>query len=163
MELLSDPQIVMMGKILLAAILGFIIGTERAVVAKQAAGSRTFALVALGACLFVLAGMFVNSQFIGLVTFDPARVVAAVVQGIGFLGAGLIIFRREALHGVTTAAGLWVAAGVGAVVAAGMYSVAIFVTILTLAIFLAVWHIENRFKHWFREVEDTIWDDSRSS
>lgn len=163
MEALSDPQVIMMGKVLLASMLGFIIGTERAVVAKQAAGSRTFALVAMGACAFVLAGTFMNAQFIGLVNFDPARVVASVVQGIGFLGAGLIIFRREALHGVTTAAGLWVAAAVGAIVAIGMYSLALFVTILTLAVFLAVWHIENRFKHWFREVEDTLWDDSRSS
>ena len=163
MDIFLDPQVVMMGKIFLAAMLGFILGTERAVVAKQAAGSRTFALVAMGACIFVISGMFINAQFIGLVNFDPARVIAAVVQGIGFLGAGLIIFRKDTLHGVTTAAGLWVAASVGVVVAIGMYSVALFVTILTLAIFLAVWHIENRFKHWFREVEDTLWDDSRSS
>jgi putative Mg2+ transporter-C (MgtC) family protein len=163
MDAFSDPQVVMMGKVLLAAVLGFILGTERAVVAKQAAGSRTFALVAMGACVFVISGSFVNSQFIGLVNFDPSRVIAAVVQGIGFLGAGLIIFRRDTLRGVTTAAGLWVAAGVGAVVAVEMYSVAIFVTILTLAIFLAVWHIENRFKHWFHQIEDTVWDESHTS
>lgn len=144
----------MMGKIFLAAILGFIIGTERAVVARQAAGSRTFALVAMGACLFVIAGTFINGQFIGRVNFDPARVVAAVVQGVGFLGAGLIVFRSETLRGVTTAAGLWVAAGVGAVVAVGMYSIAIFVTLMTLAIFLVVWQIEHRFKSWFDERKD---------
>jgi putative Mg2+ transporter-C (MgtC) family protein len=80
------------------------------------------------------------------VNFDPSRVLAAVIQGIGFLGAGLIIFRNEALHGVTTAAGLWVAAGVGCLVALSMYTVAIFVTFMVLLVFFGMWYVEREFK-----------------
>lgn len=149
-----DPNIVLFGKLILAAFLGVVIGTERALMANQTAGSRTFGLVALGSCLFVLTGVEVGSQFLGVVNFDPARVLAAIVQGIGFLGAGLIVFRGESLHGVTTAAGLWVAAAVGAVVAFGMYSIAIFSTLLVLTIFFGMWYVENTFKHWFNEVKE---------
>ena len=154
MEAFSDPTVVTFAKLLLAAFLGIALGTERAVMAKQTAGSRTFGLVALGSCLFVLTGFAINSEFIGLVNFDPSRVLAAVVQGIGFLGAGLIIFRNDQLHGVTTAAGLWVAAAVGGVVAFGMYSVAIYATILTLIIFYGMWYVENCFKRWFDQKMD---------
>ena len=72
-----DPNIVMFGKLLLAMILGGIVGTERAVLAKQAAGTRTFGLVALGACLFIVTSNFVNSAYVGIVTFDPLRMAAA--------------------------------------------------------------------------------------
>lgn len=146
MDFFSDPSLLIFGKLLLATLLGILIGTERAVVAQQTAGSRTFGLVALGSCVFVIAGMAANEQFIGLVNFDPTRVLASVVQGIGFLGAGLIIFRNEALHGVTTAAGLWVAAGVGSLVAFGLYNIAIFVTFLVLLVFFGMWYVEKMFK-----------------
>lgn len=138
-------------KLLLATLLGVALGTERALFAKQTAGSRTFALVSLGSCLFVLAGLAANQQFIGVVTFDPSRMLAAVVQGIGFLGAGLIILKSDSLHGVTTAAGLWVAAAIGGTVALGMYPMALFATLLALFIFYGMWFIERRFKEWFEK------------
>jgi putative Mg2+ transporter-C (MgtC) family protein len=150
----ADPTIVLFGKLVLATFLGILIGTERALMANQTAGSRTFGLVSLGSCLFVIAGTSIDAQFIGLVNFDPARVVAAIVQGIGFLGAGLIIFRENNLHGVTTAAGLWVSAGVGAVVGFGMYAMAIFSTLLIIAVFFFMWYVEKTFKHWFAEVKE---------
>ena len=145
----GDPTVVLFLKLLISVFLGAVIGTERAVIAKQVAGSRTFGLVSMGACLFVLTGIQVQSQLVGVVNFDPTHVLASVVQGIGFLGAGLIIFRGDTLHGVTTAAGLWVAAGVGVVVAFGFYSLAFFATLLVLLIFLGMWYVENRFKQWF--------------
>lgn len=154
MEYVNDPTILTFGKLLLATLLGAMMGTERSVIARQAAGTRTFALVSLAACLFVTAGMAVNTHYVGLVNFDPTRVLAAVIQGIGFLGAGLIIFRNDALHGVTTAAGLWVAAGVGAVVAFGMYSIAIFVALLTILLFLGMWYVERNFKQWFETMKE---------
>ena len=76
----TDPTLVMFGKLLLAALLGVAMGTERALWAKQTAGTRTFGLVALGACLFVLAGIQIQTEFIGTVNFDPSRVLASVVQ-----------------------------------------------------------------------------------
>ena len=150
---LGDPTLVMFMKLLLAALLGVAMGTERALWAKQTAGTRTFGLVSLGACLFVLTGIEVQTQYIGIVNFDPTHVLGSVVQGIGFLGAGLIIFRGDMLHGVTTAAGLWVAAGVGAIVAFGLYAAAIFATLLALFIFYGMWYVENRFKDWFDGVQ----------
>ena len=152
-ESFFDPNIIIFGKLLLAMILGGIIGTERAVLAKQAAGTRTFGLVSLGACLFVVTGSFVDVAYLGILSFDPMRVAAAVIMGIGFLGGGLIIFRGDSLHGVTTAAGLWIAAGIGMAVGFGMYSVAIFATLLSLIMFTGMWYVENRFKHWFEDIE----------
>lgn len=152
-ELLADTTLVIFGKLALAMFLGGIIGTERAVVARQVAGTRTFGLVTMGAAMFVIAGSFANNALLGVVNFDPTRMAAAVVQGIGFLGAGLIIFRGDSLHGVTTAAGLWIVAAIGVAVGLGMYSVAIFATLLTLVMFTGIWYIENRFKHWFETQE----------
>ncbi|MEN9561248.1 MAG: hypothetical protein RIQ56_521 [Candidatus Parcubacteria bacterium] len=145
----ADPNVVMYGKLLLAAILGGIVGTERALLARQTAGTRTFSLVSLGACLFVIAGNFVDTAYLGVVNFHPTYVMGSIVTGIGFLGAGLIIFRGDALHGVTTAAGLWIAAALGVAVGLGMYEVAIFAELLTLIIFSGMWYVENRFKNWF--------------
>lgn len=134
-----------------AMFLGGLIGTERAVLAKQAAGTRTFGLVALGSCLFVIIGASVDGAVLGLASADPTRIAAAIVTGIGFLGGGLIIFRNDSLHGVTTAAGLWIAAGVGMACGFGMFTIAVFVTLLTLIMFTGMWYIENTFKHWFEE------------
>lgn len=148
-QLFTDPTIVMFGKLLLAMLLGGVIGTERAVLAKQSAGTRTFGLVSLGACLFIITSNYVDIAYLGILNFDPMHVASAIVTGIGFIGGGLIIFRNEALHGVTTAAGLWIAAGLGIAVGFGLYAVATFVTILSLLMFTGMWWVENRFKHWF--------------
>lgn len=149
-----DPTIIIFVKLVLAMLLGGLIGTERAVLAKQAAGTRTFGLVSMGACLFILIGSYVDVTYIGILSFDPLRVAASVIMGIGFLGGGLIIFRGDSLHGVTTAAGLWIVSGIGMAVGFGMYAVSIFATILTLIMFTGMWYVENRFKHWFEEVKN---------
>lgn len=141
-----DPSLVMFGQLALATILGAVMGTERSVVARQQAGMRTYALVALGSCGFVLTGLFIANA--GLGDTDPARIAAAIVQGVGFIGAGLIFMRGENVHGITTAAGLWVSAGVGIMVAFDMYAVAIFTTALTFIIFFALWFLEQKFKRW---------------
>jgi putative Mg2+ transporter-C (MgtC) family protein len=144
-----DPTIVQFAKLLLAMVLGGIIGTERAVLAKQAAGTRTFGLVALGACLFIVTANYVDGAYLGILNFDPMHIASGIVTGIGFIGGGLIIFRNEALHGVTTAAGLWIAAAVGIAVGFGMYAVSIFATVLALIMFTGMWYLERYFKHWF--------------
>lgn len=139
----------MFGKLMLSALLGIIMGTERALIARQAAGMRTFALVALGACIFTLGGSYIDTLYLGYVNFDPARVAAAIVQGVGFIGAGLIFLRNDSVHGVTTAAGLWVAASVGVLIAFGLYALAIFATALTVVIFFGLWYVEHRFIDWY--------------
>ena len=139
---------VMFGQLLLAALLGVFIGTERSIVAQQRAGMRTFALVSLGACVFVIAGQFIDQQFLGTLNFDPTRVAAAVVQGVGFVCAGLIFMRGDSVHGITTAAGLWVSASLGVLVGFHMYALAIFASALTLGIFFGLWYVEQMIKRW---------------
>ena len=160
-EQFDDTDFVMFGKLLLARVLGALIGTERAILGRQAAGTRTFGLVALGACLFVIAGNYVNNSYLGVVNFDPTHMAASVISGIGFIGAGLIIFRGDSLHGVTTAAGLWIVAALGVAVGFGMYHVAIFTEVLTLVMFTGMWYVENHFKHLFTDVRRVDKDISR--
>lgn len=147
----ADPTSVMFGKLLLAIVLGGIIGTERAVLARQPAGTRTFGLVALGACLFIVVGNYVNLAFLGVADVQPTYIASGIITGMGFLGAGLIIFRGDALHGVTTAAGLWITTAIGMAVGFGLFAVGIFSTLLTLIMFTGMWYVENRFKHWFED------------
>ena len=143
-----EPQLIVFGKLFLAVLLGMIVGTER-VAAGKSAGGRTFALVALGACLFIIMSESVNAQYLGLVNFDPMRVAAATVLGIGFLGGGLIYLQGKALQGLTTAAGVWVAAGIGMAVGFGLYSIAIFTSSLTLLVFTFMWLIEDVLRRFF--------------
>ena len=105
-------------RLLLAGVMGGLIGLERELRAKEA-GFRTHFIVALGSALFMIISQYAFSG-----RFDAARVAAQVVSGIGFIGAGVIIFQKNAVRGVTTAAGLWVAAAIGLACGAGMYDVA---------------------------------------
>ncbi len=149
--LVADPTNIMFLKLLLAMLLGGLIGTERAILARQSAGTRTFGLVSLGACLFIIVSNHVASAYIGVLDIQPLYVPGAIVTGIGFLGGGLIIFRGDSLHGITTAAGLWITAGIGMAVGFGMLSIAVFSTILVLIMFTGMYWLEATFKHWFAE------------
>jgi putative Mg2+ transporter-C (MgtC) family protein len=112
-------------RIVLAAALGGLIGFEREL-SDQPAGFRTHMLVSLGAALFTLAGAYGVEEFfepgqVGDVRFDPTRVAAQIVTGIGFLGAGAIIQQGFSVRGLTTAASLWVTAAVGLSAGLGYY------------------------------------------
>lgn len=113
-------------RLIIAGLLGGIIGLEREFRAKEA-GLRTHFIVALGSALFMLISQYAFSG-----RFDAARVAAQVVSGIGFIGAGVIIFQKNVVRGVTTAAGLWVAAAIGLACGAGMYAVAAAASLMTL-------------------------------
>ena len=114
-------------RLVVAGLLGGLIGMEREFRAKEA-GVRTHFIVALGSALFMIISEF---AFEGK-QHDAARVAAQVVSGIGFIGAGVIIFQRNVVRGVTTAAGLWVAAAIGLACGDGMYAVAVAATLLTV-------------------------------
>jgi putative Mg2+ transporter-C (MgtC) family protein len=117
----------MIARLLAAAFLGGLIGVEREYRSKVA-GLRTHLLVAIGSALLMLLSQY---GFSG--NGDPARVAAQIVSGIGFIGAGAIIMdRRHAVHGLTTAAGVWVSAAIGMTAAAGMYVIAAVATGLSL-------------------------------
>ena len=111
----------------LALILGGAIGMEREYRAKEA-GFRTHFLVALGSALFCL----VSQYGFGVDLKDSSRVAAQVVSGIGFLGAGTIIFQKNVVRGLTTAAGLWVTAAIGLACGTGMYVAAVITTMMVL-------------------------------
>lgn len=113
----------------LALILSSLIGLERAMRGRDA-GLRTYALVGVGAALFLLVGEygFGNSLMTGRVVLDPSRVAAQIVTGVGFLGSALIIKRQETVRGLTTAATVWVTAGVGMACAGGLPVLAVGVT-----------------------------------
>ena len=117
---------VLITRIVIAGFLGGIIGAEREFRAKIA-GTRTHLLVAVGAALMMIVSRY---GFDG--QGDPGRVAAQIVSGIGFIGAGAIMVNRKAVHGLTTAAGIWVAAGIGMAVASGMYAIGIATTLISL-------------------------------
>ena len=123
-------------RIFIAAVLGGLIGLECEWRAKEA-GLRTHFLVALGSAVFMIVSAygFSDVQMDGMTSrWDVSRVAAQVVSGIGFIGAGTIIFRKQEnmVSGLTTAAGLWVTAAIGLACGGGMYVLATASTILVL-------------------------------
>jgi len=126
----------------LALLLGSFVGLERAIAGKPA-GMRTYALVSMGSCLFILISESVRQQIGGMAGFDPLRMASQIIVGIGFIGAGLIIFQGNNIHGLTTAAGLWVTAGLGIAIGFGLYQLALIATLFTMFIFAGLWHIEK--------------------
>ena len=120
-------------RLLVAGILGAIIGLDREYPAKEA-GYRTHFLVSLGSALIMIVSQYGFQEIIkeNSVTLDPSRVAAQVVSGIGFIGAGTIILQKQIVRGLTTAAGIWATAGIGLAVGAGMYAIGIATTVLTL-------------------------------
>ena len=119
----------LLGRLVLSCVLGAVIGYERRT-RHKAAGLRTNVMVCLGSCLIMLLSQELYLQVEGRTNADPARLAAQVVSGIGFLGAGAIMKEGLTVIGLTTAACLWVVAGVGLAVGAGFYSGAIFTTLL---------------------------------
>lgn len=115
-------------RILLASLLGGLIGLERDIHGR-AAGLRTHLLVSLGAAVFtILSGVISNNAATSGFTTDPARIAAQIVSGIGFLGAGVIIKEGVNVRGLTTAACLWTVAAIGMAAGSGYYAIAIFAT-----------------------------------
>lgn len=120
-------------RLVLAAIFGTIIGLDREYREKEA-GFRTHFLVSLGSALMMIVSQYGFSEILTHdgVSLDPSRIAAQVVSGIGFIGAGTIIFNHQIVRGLTTAASLWATAGIGLTAGAGMSWLALAATILTL-------------------------------
>jgi len=135
-----DPELFF--QLFTALILGSLLGFERLIAGKEA-GMRTFGLVSIGSCLFVLIGeLVIANPAYGAYNFDPLRLASSIVTGIGFIGAGLIIFQHE-LKGLTTAAALWVASAIGIAVGFKLYIIAMFTTFLTLFVCVGLWFVER--------------------
>lgn len=132
-----DPSIPL--KLVLAAILGGIIGIEREMGDKPT-GLRTNILICLGSTLF----MSISPKVAEILGGDPTRIAAQIISGIGFLGAGVVLHSHGFVLGLTTAATIWVVAGVGMAVGSGMYGVAVFVTVISLGTLYLLAFIEDR-------------------
>lgn len=115
-------------RLLISGVVGAAIGYERES-SRRPAGFRTNMLVAVGACLMMILSIQIGLQYEGS---DPSRVAAQVVSGIGFLGAGTIITKGGDVKGLTTAATLWVNAGIGMTIGAGLYFAGITTAIIVL-------------------------------
>jgi putative Mg2+ transporter-C (MgtC) family protein len=135
-----------LSRLLMAALLGSVIGFERERL-NWAAGLRTHMLVCVGASLMMMVSAFGFADALTQknVVLDPSRVAAQVVSGIGFLGAGSILLRGEVVRGLTTAASLWSVAGIGLAVGGGMYIAAFGATVIILVILAGVKPLERRF------------------
>lgn len=117
-----------------SALLGGLIGLEREYRAKEA-GIRTHFLVALGSALFMILSQYGFDAVLSHLdhaSFDPSRIASQVVTGIGFIGAGTIIFQKHVVKGLTTAAGLWVTSAIGLTCGAGLYVLASAATVMVL-------------------------------
>ncbi|MDG5788150.1 MgtC/SapB family protein [Evansella sp. AB-P1] len=136
----SSDTSVMTIRLVIAALLGGLVGVEREY-HQHPAGFRTHLLVSVGSCLIMLLAFYGFQGYMkenpDVVNFDPSRLAAYVVSGIGFLGAGTILVQGYTVRGLTTAASIWVVAGIGLTVGAGMYTAAFICTIIViLSLFL---------------------------
>lgn len=140
-------------RLLLAAFFGALVGLERER-KHWAAGLRTHMMVCVGSGLVMMVSAFGFSDILGTpnVTLDPSRIAAQVVSGIGFIGAGTILFLKEGIiRGLTTAAGLWTVAAIGLATGGGMYFAASITTVIALII---LWGIRPLERIYFGKTEE---------
>lgn len=126
MDILGPLNIEIFLRLILAFALGLVIGIERESAGKEA-GPRTYSLITIGTAMFTILSF--DPRFEG----DYSRIISQILPGIGFIGAGLIIFRESKVHGLATAAGVWVMASIGIAVGMGYYAVAIFSVLMALS------------------------------
>lgn len=142
-----------LSRLLLAVLFGGLVGLERER-KSWAAGMRTHMMVCVGSALIMIVSSFGFTDILGAsnVVLDPSRIAAQVVTGIGFIGAGTILFTKQGgtIRGLTTAAGLWTVAAIGLATGGGMYLAAIFTTILALIILWALQPVEKMYAQRFR-------------
>jgi putative Mg2+ transporter-C (MgtC) family protein len=140
--MLDGLSIDLLLRVLIAAILGGVIGTERGI-GDRPAGMRTHVLVCTGSTVLMLVSMHGSDGVDG--SFDPMRIAAQVVSGIGFLGAGTIVHEGVNVKGLTTAASLWMVSGIGLAVGCGMLQLAILATFVTMLTLVTLHKVEKRF------------------
>lgn len=132
-------------RMVLAMVVGAILGVERERLDRPA-GVRTYMLVVEGACLFMICAILLNEQIVTRGGFsDPGRIASTVVQGIGFIAAGVILTTGKEVIGLTTAAGLWVATALGLLIGAGFYLIALVAAAATVVALVALRQLELRF------------------
>ena len=148
MPIATNPQLIILIDLLLSVVLGFSIGFERKLRSKEA-GIRTHTIVCVGAALMTIISINIGNG-------DPGRIAAQIVSGIGFIGAGMIVYKQHEVKGLTTAAGIWASAGVGMACGAGMYFLAIGATLILITaqcIFHLPWRVFRSKKYYSINIE----------
>ena len=140
--MLTDLEL--LGRLLLAAVLGGAIGAEREL-KDQAAGLRTHMLLTIGACLFTLVSAY---GFGGGIGTDPSRLAAQIVTGIGFLGGGAIVRHGLTVKGLTTAASIWATSSVGVAIGAGSYVLGIGGAVLVVGTLFGLRRVSTLLQRW---------------
>ncbi len=142
-----DHELDLLLRLAMAAVLGGVVGIEREQRHSWTAGLRTHMLVSVGSCLFMLTSIWGFEELMDheRVSLDPSRVASQVASGIGFLGAGAILLRKEFIRGLTTAASIWTVAAIGLACGGDMFIEAAGATALALAILAGMKPIERRF------------------
>jgi putative Mg2+ transporter-C (MgtC) family protein len=138
--MLYDLNLYIIGKLVLAAVLGGLVGLERELSHKPA-GLRTNMLICLGAALFTVISTETAHAF---GAGDPARIAAQIIPGIGFIGAGVVIRERGAIIGITSAATIFMVASIGMAVGSGLIATAIFASLLLLGCLVILGNLEQR-------------------
>lgn len=129
-------------RLFVSFILGAMIGVERQI-RRREAGMRTFTLICLGSTVAMLVSIWIPQTYPDFLNGDPGRIAAQVLSGIGFLGAGAIIQSHGSVHGLTTAACIWVTAVIGLAIGAGMFLPAFIATVLTLFVLITLEYFEK--------------------
>jgi len=150
-------NLIILEQLTLSLFLGALIGLERKL-AQKPAGLRTYALVSLGATIFTIISETMALKYSGMTgfSFDPSRIISQIVVGIGFVGAGVIIYHRSKIHGITTAASLWVTAAIGAAIGFKLYNLATIATCLVLIVLIVLYFIENRITKKVNKIDESI-------
>ena len=130
-------------RLLISFFLGASIGVERQI-RRREAGLRTFTLICIGSTLAMLLSIWIPQIYPDFLNGDPGRIAAQVLTGIGFLGAGAIIQSHGSVHGLTTAACIWVVAVIGLAVGAGMFLPAAIATIITVTVLVSLERLEKK-------------------
>ena len=134
-------------RLVVALVLGSLVGIERSM-AHKTAGMRTYALISMASGTLIILSELVIKKYLGTSGIDPLRMASAIIQSIGFVGAGMFFFNHSHnqphVSGITTAVGLWVATAIGIAVGYGLYGMALIVTFLTLFVFSIMWVLEEK-------------------
>jgi putative Mg2+ transporter-C (MgtC) family protein len=140
--MISQGEVIL--RLFVATALGGLIGLERES-HKRPAGFRTHILVCIGSALIMIISQYAFLEFSGKLGYDPGRIAAQVISGIGFLGAGTILREGSTIKGLTTAASLWVVAGIGLAVGTGFYASGAVATGLVVVVLVVFDRFERRF------------------
>lgn len=154
--MISEAEIVL--RLVMAAFLGGCVGLEREVHGRPA-GVRTYLVLSLGSALLMILSEYLIFKFKGPIpgvalNFDPGRIAGQAITGIGFLGAGVILRYKDSIHGLTTAACVWVACAIGLAVGGGFYFSGSLVAAITVISLVTIKGVERKLrKDWYQNLE----------